>query len=301
MAVERRTDFQWDVFISHASEDKDSLVRPLADALQAQGLNVWFDEFTLTVGDRLRRKIDHGLANSRFGVVVLSPYFFSKAWPQDELDGLDMKERMGEKVILPVWHDIELHEVAQFSPMLAGRLAAHSNQGIDHVVKELLKAMQISPGRKPWRDAHLENPIWPEFLLKPQPIKQYYRRPDISLRRLDNAQRRCRVPATDKVVALIDVTDSVLYWNWGKQALVFGEAGIYFGDRSESGFFTYEESQDHHFSHREEKIPMGKPGQYGYMYHIQMPTGTLSYMSAFWLPSPDSVVTLLSEIGQYRP
>ena len=69
---------EWDVFISHASEDKDDFVRPLADALRARGFSVWFDELTLKVGDSLRRSIDRGLARSRFGVVVVSPNFLNK-------------------------------------------------------------------------------------------------------------------------------------------------------------------------------------------------------------------------------
>jgi hypothetical protein len=66
---------RWDAFISHASEDKD-FVRPLAAALEKSGLEIWFDETTLTVGDRLRESIDHGLSKSRFGIVVLSKHFF---------------------------------------------------------------------------------------------------------------------------------------------------------------------------------------------------------------------------------
>jgi hypothetical protein len=70
-----------DVFICHASEDKGDFVRPLADELQRQGLRVWYDEFTLKVGDSLRREIDRGLRDARYGVVVLSPAFFVKDWP----------------------------------------------------------------------------------------------------------------------------------------------------------------------------------------------------------------------------
>jgi hypothetical protein len=55
-----------DFFISHASEDKDGLVRELAEALRTKGARVWYDEFTLRIGDSLRRNIDQGLANSRF-------------------------------------------------------------------------------------------------------------------------------------------------------------------------------------------------------------------------------------------
>ena len=63
---------EYDVFVAHASEDKEAIVRPLAHALRADGLVVWYDEFELKMGDSLRRKIDHGLAKSRVGLVVLS-------------------------------------------------------------------------------------------------------------------------------------------------------------------------------------------------------------------------------------
>lgn len=78
----------YDVFISHASEDKETVVRALARALIAEGLKVWYDEFALRIGDSLRQKIDKGLARSRVGLVVLSPAFVCKGWTNYELDGI---------------------------------------------------------------------------------------------------------------------------------------------------------------------------------------------------------------------
>jgi len=133
---------EWDVFISHASEDKESFVRPLANALEAAGLRVWFDATALTVGDSLRTKIDEGLSHSRYGIVVLSPNFFVKRWPQNELDGLISREVSGVKVILPVWHNISFEGVRAYSPMLAGRLAAKSSDGMEKVVEDLMVAIR---------------------------------------------------------------------------------------------------------------------------------------------------------------
>ncbi len=65
----------YDAFVCHASEDKDAFVRPLAERLREQRIEVWYDEFSLKVGDSLRRSIDLGLSQSRFGIVVLSPIF----------------------------------------------------------------------------------------------------------------------------------------------------------------------------------------------------------------------------------
>ena len=132
---------RWDVFISHASEDKDEFVRPLAKALEQSGLEVWFDETTLKVGDGLRAAIDNGLSKSRFGIVVLSKHFFAKPWPKEELEGLTSMEISGVKVILPIWHNITRGEVAERSPTLAGRLAAQSKDGLEKVVRQLREAM----------------------------------------------------------------------------------------------------------------------------------------------------------------
>ena len=133
---------QWDVFISHASEDKEVFARSLAEGLRKNGLKVWFDEFTLTIGDSLRRSIDRGLAHSRFGVVVISADFLRKEWPQKELDGLVAREVHGVKVILPVWHGIDADQVRAYSPTLADRYAASSEKGLDHVIGELVRAIR---------------------------------------------------------------------------------------------------------------------------------------------------------------
>jgi len=133
-----------DLFVSHASEDKEEIARPLADALIQAGLNVWFDELTLQVGDSLRRKIDDGLARSRFGVVILSPHFFEKEWTQIELDGLTAKATTtGETVILPIWHHLSKDDVLARSPSLAGVKALNTAlMTIDEIAEALVVRVQ---------------------------------------------------------------------------------------------------------------------------------------------------------------
>jgi hypothetical protein len=129
---------RYDAFISHASEDKDSLVRPLADGLVQRGFRIWYDEFELTIGDSLRQRIDHGLASSTYGIVVLSHAFFAKNWPRYELDGLTSRQMVGEKVILPVWHEIDRDGIMRYSPTLADRLAlSSSSTTVTSMVNEL--------------------------------------------------------------------------------------------------------------------------------------------------------------------
>lgn len=117
---------KYDVFISHASEDKDEIVRPLAIALRNENLEVWYDEFEMKIGDSLRRKIDIGLANSKFGIVILSREFVKKGWTNYELDGIITKSITGEQVVLPIWHNITKEEVIKYSPSLADKLARNT-------------------------------------------------------------------------------------------------------------------------------------------------------------------------------
>lgn len=133
----------YDVFISHATEDKDEVVRPLASALQSRGLSVWYDEFELRIGDSLRRKIDAGISASRFGVVVLSESFFAKGWPQYELDGLVTMAISGKQVLLPLWHRVSKDEVVRQSPSLADKVAIRTaDLTIDEIADEITSVVR---------------------------------------------------------------------------------------------------------------------------------------------------------------
>jgi hypothetical protein len=129
----------WDVFISHASEDKDTVARPLRDALTKLGVSVWLDEAQMRIGHSLRRKIDDGIRSSRFGVVILSDSFFCKGWTNHELDGLVTRTVAGQQSLLPIWHDLTLEEVMRYSPSIADKIAMNTK---DSTVEEI--AEQIS-------------------------------------------------------------------------------------------------------------------------------------------------------------
>lgn len=143
LSIKMVTKMLYDVFISHSSEDKDSFVRPLAQLLRNHRVEVWYDEFSLRPGDSLRRSIDRGLAKSRYGIVVLSPNFFMKNWTQWELDGLILRQLSGnQQVILPIWHNVDVKDVAAFSPSLADKIAINSNDGLEAVVNKLLEVIR---------------------------------------------------------------------------------------------------------------------------------------------------------------
>lgn len=138
---------KYDLFICHSFEDKDQFVRPLCDRLRNLNYRVWYDEFTLKIGDSLRRSIDRGLRESQFGVVVLSPSFFGKNWPKYELDALVSRENdSGDKIILPIWHGVGKSDVMAYSATLADRVSANSAEGIDGVVRKIADVLIASQG-----------------------------------------------------------------------------------------------------------------------------------------------------------
>ena len=145
--VENGDEKEFDVFISHASEDKDDIVRELAEALQAAELSVWYDEFELKIGSSLRKSIDKGLSNSRFGIVVLSPSFLEKGWTNYELDGLVTRANSGEQILLPIWHKLTKREVMNYSPSLADKLARNTaTNTVEEIANEIVDVIRGGAG-----------------------------------------------------------------------------------------------------------------------------------------------------------
>ncbi|HEY0427360.1 MAG TPA: toll/interleukin-1 receptor domain-containing protein [Pyrinomonadaceae bacterium] len=141
--VATREEDKFDVFISHASEDKEVIASPLAFELARRTYKVWYDRFQLKLGDKLRQEIDKGLLSCRYGVVILSHNFFSKAWTKRELDSLvALEDSDGRKRILPILHNMNQNEVAGYSPTIADRITASSNQGIDRLADEIAEVLQ---------------------------------------------------------------------------------------------------------------------------------------------------------------
>jgi len=138
----QRTESQWDLFISYASEDRADVAEPLAKLLSDCGLKVWYDQHELRLGDSLRGKIDEGLYRCRYGVVILSPSFFLKHYPNRELDGLAQREVNGQTVILPVWHKVTAKDVCAYSPPLAGRIARRWEDGLAKVAVGILEIVR---------------------------------------------------------------------------------------------------------------------------------------------------------------
>lgn len=119
------SDETYDVFVSHAWEDKESFVDEFVSELEKQDIKVWYDKQRIKWGDSMRARIDDGLRKSRFGIAVISPDYIAegKYWTKAELDGLFQLESINGKMLLPIWHNITKQQVMNYSPIIASKLA----------------------------------------------------------------------------------------------------------------------------------------------------------------------------------
>ena len=127
---------QYDVFMSHATEDKEDFVDEFVDELRSLGINVWYDTSNMNWGDSLRHSMDEGLKKAKYGIVVLSPDYIAegKYWTKAELDALFQMESNNRSRILPIWHKLSRQQVLDFSPIIANRKALKTS---DMTAKEM--------------------------------------------------------------------------------------------------------------------------------------------------------------------
>lgn len=135
---------EYDVFVSHAWEDKESFADELVGELRKQGINVWYDTSQIRWGDSMRQRIDDGLTKSRFGIVILSPNYIAegKYWTKAELDGLFQMESIRGKTLLPIWHGLTKKQVMEFSPIIANKKAmTTASMTAQEIVEELVNLL----------------------------------------------------------------------------------------------------------------------------------------------------------------
>jgi hypothetical protein len=135
---------EYDVFISHASEDKKGFVNEFVHELSNLGIKVWYDEQNIKWGDQIREEIDKGLSKSKFGIVIISPSYIAdgKYWTKTEFNGLFQLDRYKGKMLLPIFHKITETEVMSYSPMIVGRRAMTTDSMTPkEIAEELLKLL----------------------------------------------------------------------------------------------------------------------------------------------------------------
>ena len=134
-----------DYFISHASEDKQEFVRDLANQFIRNGATVFYDEYSIKLGDSLFEKINSGIKESKNCILVLSKYFFEKDWTIAELKAIFSLHVTGKIKLIIIYHNISFEEVSDEYPLLADILGVNSNIGFEKVAEKIFEATAHSP------------------------------------------------------------------------------------------------------------------------------------------------------------
>ena len=133
-----------DTFICHASKDKQSVVKPLLDALDKENISYWYDEAEIKWGDSIPDKINEGLRMSRYVIVVLSDAFLSKNWPQRELNSsLNIESSTGKVRVLPliIGSKEVMEKILQNYPILNDKRHLVWENDLKKIIEELKRCL----------------------------------------------------------------------------------------------------------------------------------------------------------------
>ncbi|TNH76502.1 toll/interleukin-1 receptor domain-containing protein [Aeromonas caviae] len=119
MLAESQTDLR-DVFLCHAWDDRQGVAKELHDLLEAAGVKVWFSEKDLALGVPMMRTIDKGLANSRIGLVLVTPALL-KRLPTEGVADKELSALLASNQLVPIVHNTTYDALRNVSPLLASR------------------------------------------------------------------------------------------------------------------------------------------------------------------------------------
>lgn len=111
---------KYDLFLSHASKDKEDYVNDLFSSLKELGINIFYDTEVIQWGDNWKNKILDGVAKSEFAIIVISKNFFDREWTEKELNELLSRQNESkQKMVLPILKDISIKELREKYPQVA--------------------------------------------------------------------------------------------------------------------------------------------------------------------------------------
>lgn len=109
-----------DVFLCHAWDDRQGAAKELHDLLEAVGVKVWFSEKDLGLGVPMMRAIDKGLANSKVGLVLVTPALLARL-PKESVADKELSTLLAGNRLVPIVHNTTYEALRDVSPMLASR------------------------------------------------------------------------------------------------------------------------------------------------------------------------------------
>lgn len=134
--VEARAEAQPDLrdtFLCHAWGDRKGVAKELHDLLVAAGVKVWFSEKDLGLGVPMMRAIDKGLANSRIGLVLVTPAMLDRL-PKESVADKELSALLAGNQLIPIVHNTTYEALRNVSPLLASRTGLDTSEDSMEVV-----------------------------------------------------------------------------------------------------------------------------------------------------------------------
>src|SRR6185369_8060832 len=149
-----------DVFLSHATQDKELFVRPFSRILEEENVSFWLDEAEIKWGDKISAQINKGLNTSRFIVVFITPAFIGRNWTETELSAaLSRENDEGRTVVLPIITG-EPNSLLRNYPMLRDKRYRQWTDGPKAIAGDLKRLVQESERRSNERLKSLVHDRW---------------------------------------------------------------------------------------------------------------------------------------------
>lgn len=134
-----------DVFLCHAWDDRQGVAKELHDLLVSNGVSVWFSEKDVTLGVPLMRAIDKGLANSRIGLVLVTPALI-KRLPQEGIADKELSALLARDQLVPIVHNTTYEALREVSPLLASRTGlSTTEETISDIASKLAELVSFEP------------------------------------------------------------------------------------------------------------------------------------------------------------
>ncbi|ELJ8616682.1 toll/interleukin-1 receptor domain-containing protein [Vibrio cholerae] len=124
-----------DIFLCHAWDDRKGVAKELHDLLETSGVNVWFSEKDLALGVPMMRAIDKGLANSRIGLVLVTPAMLARL-PKEGVADKELSALLAGNQLIPVIHETTYEALRNVSPLLASRSGLDTSEDALPVVAQ---------------------------------------------------------------------------------------------------------------------------------------------------------------------
>jgi hypothetical protein len=134
-----------DVFLCHAWDDRQGVAKDLYDLLVTNGVSVWFSEKDATLGVPLMRAIDKGLANSRIGLVLVTPALI-KRLPQEGIADKELSALLARDQLVPIVHNTSYEALREVSPLLASRIGlSTAEETIVDIATKIAELVNLEP------------------------------------------------------------------------------------------------------------------------------------------------------------